>query len=38
MLLDFPRARPLLQNCHLTKLFVEELGWEPCKKWMNYEG
>ena len=38
MPLDFPRARPLLQNGHLTKLFVEELGWEPCKKWMNYEG
>jgi hypothetical protein len=27
---DFQRARPLLQSCELSKLFVEELGWEPC--------
>jgi hypothetical protein len=26
---DIQRARPLLQNCDLSKLFVEELGWEP---------
>ena len=25
-------ARPLLHACNLTKLFVEELGWEPCRK------
>jgi hypothetical protein len=31
MPLDFPRARPLLQNCDLAKLFIEELGWEPCR-------
>ena len=29
MPLDFQRARPLLQCGNLTKLFVEELGWEP---------
>ena len=29
MPLDFQRARPLLQSGNLTKLFVEELGWEP---------
>src|SRR5271170_6820823 len=29
-MLDFERARPLLQNCDLPKLFIEELGWEPC--------
>ena len=29
MSLDFQRARTLLQKCDLTKLFVEELGWEP---------
>lgn len=28
MPLDFQRARPLLQTGNLTKLFVEELGWE----------
>src|ERR1043166_6559615 len=28
MPLDFQRARPLLQQGNLTKLFVEELGWE----------
>ena len=27
---DVSRARPLLQSCDLPKLFVEELGWEPC--------
>ena len=27
MALDFQRARPLLQSCDLTKLFIEELGW-----------
>ena len=31
MPLDFPRARPLLQSCDLPKLFIEELGWEPCR-------
>ncbi len=29
---DFQRARPLLQNCDLPKLFIEELGWEPCRQ------
>ena len=29
MAFDIQRARPLLQNCDLSKLFVEELGWEP---------
>ncbi len=29
---DFQRARPLLQSGNLTKLFVEELGWEPCRQ------
>ena len=28
MPLDFTRARPLLQQANLTKLFVEELGWD----------
>ncbi len=32
MPLDFQRARPLLQSGNLTKLFVEELGWEPCRQ------
>ncbi len=32
MPLDFQRARPLLQNGNLSKLFVEELGWEPCRQ------
>ena len=32
MPLDFQRARPLLQNGNLTRLFVEELGWEPCRQ------
>lgn len=27
---DFQRARPFLQNGELAKLFIEELGWEPC--------
>ncbi|MEB2307738.1 MAG: hypothetical protein OZ917_00320 [Candidatus Brocadiaceae bacterium] len=27
---DIVRAKPLLQNADLTRLFVEELGWEPC--------
>ena len=31
MPLDFSRARPLLQSCDLPKLFIEELGWEPCR-------
>lgn len=30
MPLDFSRARRLLQACDLPKLFVNELGWEPC--------
>jgi len=29
---DFHRARPLLQTGDLTRLFVEELGWEPCRQ------
>jgi hypothetical protein len=29
---DFQRARPLLQSGNLTALFVEELGWEPCRQ------
>ncbi len=32
MPLDFGRARPLLQSTDLPKLFVEELGWEPCRQ------
>jgi hypothetical protein len=32
MPLDFQRARPLLQTGNLTKLFVEELGWEHCRQ------
>lgn len=28
---DIVRARPLLQNAALKKLFIEELGWEPCR-------
>ncbi|HUD46095.1 MAG TPA: hypothetical protein VMR33_04660 [Candidatus Baltobacteraceae bacterium] len=32
MAFDFQRARPLLQSGHLAKLFVEELGWEPCRQ------
>lgn len=32
MSFDIQRARPLLQNCELPKLFVEELGWEPCRQ------
>jgi hypothetical protein len=29
---DFQRARPLLQSGNLARLFVEELGWEPCRQ------
>jgi hypothetical protein len=29
---DFQRARHLLQGGNLTKLFVEELGWEPSRQ------
>lgn len=29
---DIQRARPLLQNGDLAKLFVEELGWEYCRQ------
>jgi hypothetical protein len=29
---DISRARPLLQHCDLAKLFIEELGWEPCSQ------
>ena len=32
MPLDFQSARSLLQNGNLTKLFVEQLGWEPCRQ------
>ena len=32
MPLDFQRARPLLQQWDLPKLFIEELGWEPCRQ------
>ncbi len=32
MAFDFQRARPLLQTGQLTQLFVEELGWEPCRQ------
>jgi hypothetical protein len=31
MPLDFPSARPLLQKCDPAKLFIEELGWDPCR-------
>jgi hypothetical protein len=30
--LDFSRARSLLQACDLPRLFVNELGWEPCRQ------
>jgi hypothetical protein len=33
--LDFARARPLLQEGKLKQLFVEELGWEPCRQQMD---
>ena len=29
---DLQRARPLLQAYALPQLFIEELGWEPCRK------
>ena len=32
MPLDFSRARPLLHRGDLATLFVEELGWEPCRQ------
>ena len=32
MALDFQRARLLLQGCDLPTLFIEELGWEPCRQ------
>lgn len=32
MSFDFQRARPLLQNSDLSKLFIEGLGWEPCRR------
>lgn len=35
MPLDFAQARPLLQECKLKALFVEHLGWEPCRQQMK---
>ena len=32
---DLPRARPLLQAYALPKLFIEELGWEPCRNQLD---
>ncbi len=32
MTLDIKRARQLLKDCNLIALFIEELGWDPCKK------
>lgn len=32
MPLDFPRARALLKQCDLATLFIQELGWEPCRQ------
>lgn len=32
MAFDIQRARPLLQTGNLSKLFVEELGWEHCRQ------
>jgi hypothetical protein len=32
---DISRARPLLQEGNLTRLFIEELGWEPSHKSME---
>lgn len=29
---DVSRARPLLQNGDFCRLFIEELGWEPCRR------
>ena len=29
---DLQRARPLLHDGNLAKLFIEELGWEHCRK------
>jgi len=29
---DISRARPLLQNSDFCRLFIEELGWEPCRR------
>ena len=31
MSLDFSLARPLLKNADLSKLFIDQLGWEPCR-------
>src|SRR5437588_771778 len=28
----FTTARPLLRSGDLPKLFIEELGWEPCRQ------
>lgn len=38
MPLDLQRARPLLQSGNLTKLFVEELGWEAEYRPSGLEG
>lgn len=35
MSLNFQNARPLLQSCDLPKLFIEELGWEPCRQTLS---
>jgi hypothetical protein len=35
MSFNLQHARPLLQACNLPKLFVEELGWEPCRKMLT---
>jgi hypothetical protein len=29
---DLSRARPLLQNGDFCRLFIEALGWEPCRR------
>lgn len=33
---DFSRARPLLHNGDLGKLFIEELGWEPKRQKLTH--
>ena len=34
---NIARSRPLLQNAEFSKLFVEELGWEPSRQKLTLE-
>lgn len=37
MTFDTKKARLLLKECNLVTLFIEELGWDPCKNKLELE-